>query len=51
VKELEMEDRDVVRVLSVARAAVGAIWLLTPHKLIKAWTGEDATSDLFLSSR
>jgi hypothetical protein len=39
-----MEDRDVVKLLSVARAAVGVIWLLAPHKLIKAWTGEDATA-------
>ena len=39
-----MNDRDVVRMLSVARAAVGVIWLLTPHKLIEAWTGEDATA-------
>ena len=39
-----MNDRDVVRVLSVARAAVGAIWLLAPHKPIKAWTGEDPTA-------
>lgn len=39
-----MDDRDVVRLLSVARAAVGVIWLLAPHKVIKAWTGEDAAS-------
>jgi hypothetical protein len=39
-----MDDRDVVRLLSVARAAVGIIWLLAPHKVIKAWTGEDAPS-------
>ena len=39
-----MDDRDVVSLLSVARATVGVIWLLTPHKLIKAWTGEDATA-------
>ena len=39
-----MDDRDVVRLLSVARATVGVIWLLTPRKLIKAWTGEDATA-------
>lgn len=39
-----MEDRDVVKLLSVARAAAGVIWLLAPHKLIKAWTGEDATA-------
>jgi hypothetical protein len=39
-----MNDRDVVRLLAVARAAVGVVWLLTPHKLIKVWTGEDAPS-------
>jgi hypothetical protein len=39
-----MDDRDVVRLLGVARAAVGVIWLLAPHKPIKAWTGEDPTS-------
>jgi len=44
LKELEMDDRDVVRLLSVARAAVGVVWLLAPHKVIKAWTGEDPTS-------
>ena len=39
-----MNDRDVVRLLAVARAAVGVIWLLAPHKVIKAWTGGDPTS-------
>jgi hypothetical protein len=39
-----MDDRDVVRLLAVARAAVGVVWLLAPHKPIKAWTGEDPTS-------
>jgi hypothetical protein len=44
LKELAMEDRDVVRLLAVARAAVGVIWLLAPDKVIKAWTGEDVAS-------
>jgi hypothetical protein len=39
-----MGDRDVVRLLSVARAVVGVIWLLAPHKVIKVWTGENAPS-------
>jgi hypothetical protein len=39
-----MDNRDVVRLLSVARAAVGVLWLVAPHKVIKAWTGEDAAS-------
>jgi hypothetical protein len=39
-----MDHRDVVRLLSVARGAVGVLWLVAPHKVIKAWTGEDAAS-------
>jgi hypothetical protein len=39
-----MDDRDIVRLLAVARAVVGVLWLLAPDKLIKAWTGEEAIS-------
>ena len=39
-----MDPRDVVRLLSVARAAVGVLWLVAPHTAIRAWTGKDATA-------
>ncbi|MBA3291782.1 MAG: hypothetical protein H0U17_09870 [Actinobacteria bacterium] len=40
----EIEDRELVQILSFIRLAIGAGFLLFPRRLGRMWTGEEGTS-------
>ncbi|HZA41368.1 MAG TPA: hypothetical protein VFA00_12165 [Actinomycetota bacterium] len=42
--ELDLDDRDLARILLVARVAVGSTCFLFPRKAVQVWTGEDQES-------
>ncbi|HEU4480524.1 MAG TPA: hypothetical protein VFS18_01440 [Actinomycetota bacterium] len=40
--DLQLDDRDLARMLSLGRTVIGAFAFLAPHRFAAMWTGEDA---------
>jgi hypothetical protein len=44
MNEIEMDERDIARLLSVGRVAFGALMILAPRRAARLWTGENEDS-------
>jgi hypothetical protein len=42
--ELDLDDRDLARMLLVARVAIGSACFLFPRRAVRVWTGEEQES-------
>jgi hypothetical protein len=44
MNDLDLDEKDVARLLSVGRITVGALMVLAPRRAARLWTGEDEGS-------
>lgn len=51
LESYDIEDRDLVRYLSMARVSIGAVTALMPRRAIRVWLGEPATPGLRHAAR
>jgi hypothetical protein len=46
MNELDLDDRDIARLLSVGRVVAGGLLLVAPRLAARAWTGEELDSSV-----